>query len=536
VAEPLGYLVKPVQERELRGSIEMALYKIKVEDRLQAQSERLRRVVATVPEGVALFDSRFQLLLANDRATAYLARLSGTAAIGETVLRLGQRSVHDFISAQEVEDWHEIEVPGSPKEIFEVSFSPVQSKSESLGLGNDASEWVLMIRDVTVEREVAARIRQQDRLATVGHFAAGIAHDFNNILSSIILAPDVIRKIEPRLDPRVEERLDTIVEQGQRASALIRQLLDFSRSSVLTACPFSLEPLIKELSKMLERMLPETVALDVRIAAGDHIINGDPTRIMQLLMNLALNARDAMPQGGNLGIEVARISGEKSGLELDPNQPDCIVIRVRDSGTGIDPSVLPHIFEPFFTTKEVDKGTGLGLAQVFGIVEQHKGQISVDSELGQGSTFTVILPALNCNDTQDDGSVKNGDTSGIGQQQTILVVEDNSPLRKSYSEALELSNYQVVTAAHGIEALKRFETPNAHIDLVVTDLVMPEMGGIDFCKELRRLRVDVPVIVITGYMSDDARKDLGSLGISEFLYKPVSAAELLDAIARHCKA
>ena len=391
ITEPLGYLVKPFEERELRGTIEMALYKIQVDKLLQMQAARLQRVISTVPEGVALLDSQFRIVLANARAREYLYFLA-EASVGDILGALGETPMEQLLQSTDQEIWHQIEIPGTIPRIFETNLSPTQPDKELFN--SNASEWVLVIREVTAERLVQQRTQAQDRLAAIGQFAAGIAHDFNNILASIMLVPYMMQKTEPNLSSKSRERLDNLSQQAKHASELIKQILDFSRASTMEMNSVNLVSLLNEVAKMVEPLLPENIFFNLSYLPDEYMVNGDSTRIVQLLMNLILNARDAMPTGGKLDVELARISGEDFHLDRASEHTEWLRIRVSDSGTGIPPDILSRIFEPFFTSKAPDKGTGLGLAQVYGIVQQLEGHISVDSQLGHGTTFSVYFPAL----------------------------------------------------------------------------------------------------------------------------------------------
>jgi two-component system, cell cycle sensor histidine kinase and response regulator CckA len=515
ITEPVGYLIKPFEERELHSTIEMALYKIQVERKLQEQAARLQQIVSTVPEGVALLDDNRCVVFANTQAEDFLSLLAD-AKIGDIIERLGELPVEELLNT---EDWHDIILGTSKQRVFEAIAKPANPIKSIDSFNDQASDWVLVIREVTAEREMRHRAQAQDRLAAVGQLAAGIAHDFNNILLSITLGTDVIQMMEPNLSPKAQDRLEIISQQARRASDLIRQILDFSRTSAMEMKPFDLVPLLKELTEMLERMLPESVRLELVSPTTSHMINGDTTRIMQLLVNLSLNARDAMPNGGELRIE-AQLSGDQQWVQ----------IKVIDSGEGIHADVLPHIFEPFFTTKSPGKGTGLGLAQVQGIIQQHNGYIRVESELDRGTTISIYLPAL---PSQPQSQVESGNHDNEptqGNQQTILIVEDNIPVQQSMFEILSLLNYQVFTAANGHEALSILEQPDVNVDLIVSDLVMPEMGGLELCRKLRQNQNDVSIIIMTGYLSDEVLKELKSLMIIECLNKPLELDDLSRAV------
>lgn len=526
--EPLGYLVKPFEERELHSTLEMACYKIKMDKKIRAQAAQLERVIATVPEGVALLDKDLRLVLMNPRASLYLAELAGLS-IGDVVAFPQDLSIQHLVATSGQELWHEIELSGPPRRIFEVRLSPVE------GTGAETEfELVLVVREVTIEREIQERTQVQDRLAAIGQFAAGVAHDFNNILASIILEPYMIRKLEPTLSTKSLERLDIISRQAKSAGELIKQILDFSRASAIEMQVLNLVSLLEESTKMLRHMLPENISLEFVYQEGnEYKVYGDPTRIMQILMNLALNARDAISSGGVIRIEVEESVDLHRCPENGEGVSEWVRIAVHDNGVGIEPDILPHIFEPFFSTKPTGRGTGLGLAQVYGIVQQHGGCVDVISQPGQGSTFSIYLPAIRSSSSIEYGQVNNTSDLGSGEQQTILFVEDNSPVRESISEILSLSNYRVLAASNGLEALEIITGYEEHIDLMITDLLMPEFGGVDLLREVRQRDLATKVLVMTGYISPETRDELESLGVCEYLDKPVEIDQLLLAIKKN---
>lgn len=522
--QPLGYLIKPFEERELHSTIEMALYKIKAEAIQREQTARMERLVTTIPDGVVLLDSERRILMENVRAQEYLSVLA-SAGTGDVLTHLGDHPLEDLITHYSGQSMpFDLVVSSNPGLIFEVKLSPVNLDEAQAGAG----DMVMVIRDVTQERAIQERIREHERLAAIGQLAAGIAHDFNNILASIMVNPALIQMLEPGLSARSRERLDAICEQAKRGSDLIRQILDFSRAAAMEIKPLDLNPLLRELTQILERTLPDSVTLEIIPQESVHIVNGDATRLFQLLMNLAVNARDAMRgTSGHLKIEVT----DHAHTEFDFPDADAHAhwaqIRVMDTGMGISPEVLPHIFEPFFTTKRPGEGTGLGLAQVYGIVQQHGGKVFVESVVGQGTTFSVLLPVPAHVALAKFQNAPILVAPALGAQQTILVVEDNPTVRESIAEILKLSNYNILTAADGRQAMNLLEQSGLSIDLVLSDLDMPEMDGLQLCRALRAKQNPVNIIILSGYISEEAKRDLTALGVTECLGKPVSVDNLL---------
>lgn len=487
---------------------------------IQEQAQQLRQVMQAVPEGVLLLDAEGRVVLANPQADGYLHILAG-AGVGDTLAKLGDRSLDELLTSPPKGLWHEVT---GGNQVFEVIARPVEAGPEPYG-------WVLVIRDVTQEREIERRLQQQERLAAVGQLAAGIAHDFNNIMAVIILYAGMLTR-SGKLTKRDREQIAIINQQGWHATRLIRQILDFSRQAVLEQQPFDLLPMLKEQVKLLQRTLPESIDIILGYGEAEYVVNADLTRMQQVIMNLAVNARDAMPAGGTLriGLERIRVARSTSPPLPEMEAGEWIKLTVADTGTGIAPDVLPHIFEPFFTTKEPGEGSGLGLAQVYGIVGQHGGHIDVETRLGEGTTFIIYLPALAIRRVEPL-------TPGIstvlqGHGEVVLVVEDSAVLRNALVKSLEQINYRVLEAANGVEALAVMEEHGEHVALVLSDVVMPAMGGIALFHTLRERGNKVPIILLTGHTVGAELKELRDKGLSAWLPKPPSPEQLAQAIAK----
>jgi len=379
-------------------------------------------------------------------------------------------------------------------------------------------------------RETQERMMHQGRLAAVGQLSAGIAHDFNNILASIVLYTQMSLHTS-ELSPTIRKRLEVIAREADRAADLVQQMLDFGRQAVLRRENLNLEPLLGKTVALLERTLPENVRIDLAFEPGDYIINADPARVQQLIVNLALNARDAMPDGGEFHIVLSRVEGG----EIDC--VDCgrvvggewIQVEVKDSGTGIPPDVLPHIFEPFFTTR-APLGHGLGLAQVYGIVKQHEGHLEVETEVGRGTTFRLYWPALSV--TRPEAQVQVQPDAAQGEGQTILVVEDNVMMRTALLDVMGMLGYRVLQAANGREALAVCEQHKSEISLVLSDWVMPLMGGLALARELEERQIAVKVLMLTGHPLDYETKRAVPASVVGWLLKPVDLDQLAEAVSR----
>ena len=487
----------------------------------------MQQIMDTVPEGVLLLDASGQVLLANPVAEEYLSFLAG-AKVGDTLTHVGGSPLGELLTSPPKGLWHEVEASGRT---FEIIARPLEN-------GPESEDWVLVINDVTQEREVQRRIQQQERLVAVGQMAAGIAHDFNNIMATIVLYAQMSARMEGLPAP-VRERMVTINQQAQHATRLIRQILDFSRRAVLERRPLDLLPLLKEQVQMLERALPESIGVDLIYGPDEYVVNADPTRMQQVVMNLALNARDAMPEGGILRIALERIEikpGESLPLpEMGRaiKNREWVRVTVSDTGIGILPDDLPYIFDPFFTTKAPGEGSGLGLAQVHGIVGQHEGHIDVESQVGRSTTFTIHLPALPVRSSEPVTLELPPLVSGQGE--TVLVVEDDLAARQALVESLELLNYRVLAATEGQEALAILERHGDEVALVLSDVVMPGMGGIALLHALRERGLDVSVVMLTGHPLEGEMEDLRSQGLIDWLAKPPDLERLAQVVAQALK-
>jgi two-component system, cell cycle sensor histidine kinase and response regulator CckA len=387
-------------------------------------------------------------------------------------------------------------------------------------------------------REVQSQLVQQERLAAVGQLAAGIAHDFNNILAVITLYIDMSLGT-PDLPARLRQRLETIGHQARRAADLVQQILDFGRRTVLQTHLLNLTTLLQEQVELWQRTIPESIKIHFAAETADYLVNADSTRLQQMFTNLVLNARDAMPDGGDLRLSLEQLHlGHRDTAPLSGMAAgDWARITVSDSGTGISATTLPHIFEPFFTTKGPGQGSGLGLAQVYGIVKQHKGYIDVQSAAGRGTTFTIYLPVLAATRLAETAVAL--PTVLQGQGETILIVEDNELLREALASILVLLNYEVLTAADGREALAILEQdgagelPGPAIALVLSDLVMPNMGGEALLQAMRQRGLTTPFLILGGHpMEAERRQSLQTQGCAGWLLKPIGTEELATAVAR----
>jgi len=392
-----------------------------------------------------------------------------------------------------------------------------------------------MAHDITKRKSVETQLLQAQKMEAVGRLAGGIAHDFNNLLTSIFGSSDLLLEDSGVKDQRRAD-VEDIKQAAQRAAALTRQLLAFSRQQVLAPQVLDMNALIADLAKMLRRLIGEDLEFRTVLAPDLGAVRADPGQLEQVIMNLAVNARDAMPHGGKLTVETA--NADLDDAYAQTHAPVVAgryaMLAVSDTGIGMDTKVKAHIFEPFFTTKEIGKGTGLGLATVYGIVKQSDGYIWVYSEPGQGTTFKIYLPRVEA--AAEPPAPKPISPASLRGSETVLLAEDEEAVRKLTRRVLEAHGYTVLTAADGQEALRVAEGHTGPIHLLLTDVVMPNMGGRQLAERLVSGRPDTNVLYLSGY-TDDAIVHHGVLepGIA-FLQKPFTpqglarkVREILDA-------
>lgn len=525
-------MVRPLVQGGAPGAVIMHV-DITEQKKMGEAHARLAQAVEHASENIMICDAQARLLYVNpafETITGYTAR----EVIGENprFLQSGKhdaafyRRMWDVIARGEVWRGHLIN-RRKDGTLFdeEATITPVRDAR------GDVVNYVGVKRDVTREMQLEAQFRQAQKMEGIGQLAGGIAHDFNNILAAILMQADLARA-HAQVPAPVREHLLGIGSAANRAVNLTRQLLLFSRKQVMQPCPLDLNDAVTNLAKMLRRIIREDIHLQLQLHTAPLWTFGDAGMLDQVLLNLAVNARDAMPRGGTLGIETAETT--LAAGEAHPN-PEAVPGRyvrlcVTDTGCGIPPEVMPHLFEPFFTTKEVGRGTGLGLATVFGIVKQHRGWIQVSSEVGQGSAFQIFLPAISAPpDAAATGD--KSDPAPPGGSETILIVEDDDAVRLLTRLVLERNGYRVLEAANSIAAQEVWRSHQGQIALLLTDLVMP--GGVDGRELAARLQHEKPalrVLITSGYSAEIAGRELRLAPGQRFLQKPYPSDLLLQSI------
>jgi two-component system cell cycle sensor histidine kinase/response regulator CckA len=401
---------------------------------------------------------------------------------------------------------------------------------QSAGLVDGMPTVIGHIVDITETRELRSQLEHSHRLESLGTLAGGMAHEFNNILQAIMMNASLLQMgIEP--ESPTWERVSTILERTKHGATLTEQLLDFSRRSEMRTRALNLNELVEETCHLLRRTLQYQVKVESDLAADLPNLVGDPDRIKQVTMNLALNARDAMPEGGVLSFRTAAVMVDEALAQQVPalKTGPYLLLSVSDTGEGIDPEIAQRIFDPFFTTKQVGKGTGLGLSIVHGIVESHGGAVRLESRLGQGSRFDIYLPVRE-QPAELAVSTPQAESEMTGGSETILVVDDEAEVLEAASQGLQHYGYRVVTARDGYEAMDFFTRDPQAVDAVILDMLMPGMSGREVLSQMLRLRPALPVLIASGCAS--LQRDRGSLGelADRYLSKPYSLRDLVEAV------
>jgi two-component system cell cycle sensor histidine kinase/response regulator CckA len=501
---------------------------IELEEALRASERRYRDLFENAGELILVTDADWRITSAN---RAFLD------AVGYPPADVIGKDVQEFLSKSELARARdrvdeegdpdpgaytmELRVKGGEKRVLEVSSRLIEQDGRTVGMQATA-------RDITERVELEERLAHAQKMEALGRLAGGIAHDFNNLLTAMVGYSDfALASIEPGSE--AHRAVEEVLKASQRATALTTQLLAFSRRQVVDRQVLDPNAVVAEMGALLRRVIGEQIELELALSRKAGWVHSDRSQLEQILTNLVVNARDSIPVGGG------RIVVATGSIELAPDNADRLppgsytMLSVQDSGCGMDEAVIERIFEPFFTTKQPGQGTGLGLATVYGIVAQNGGAVQVASKLGEGSTFVVLLPEARAGEPEEH---EPGEEHDDGPQARILVVEDETVVRELVRSALERRGHEVTVAEDGAEALRLCEDPACPFDLILTDVVMPQLNGAELAAKVATLRPEMRVVFMSGYTRGTVDERLLVQPGRAFLQKPFTVAELLQTVSR----
>ncbi|MBW2273862.1 MAG: response regulator [Deltaproteobacteria bacterium] len=524
--------VAAVAERDLSLAAQNRVLRMESERRERAE-ERARTLIDQAPVGIGVIDPKWTCIDANGALAQILGAPSPDDLIGRdfrdlapigTSPELRENAAALFEEGQTSVGELSWQTRWGRELCARIHLTPVTAASGQIEAG------LLLAEDVGPQRSLEAQLLQAQKMEAIGTLAGGVAHDYNNYLAVIHGCTELLA-LELPDKPRIQDLLSELSEAAQQSASLTRRLLAFSRRQIVEVQHLSLNDVVSSVEKMLRRLLGEDIELETARAPDAGIIEADPGQVEQIIMNLVVNARDAMPGGGKVTIETGNLEVDSDYAELctDLEPGHYVMLAVSDTGTGLCQEVQSRIFDPFFTTKEEGKGTGLGLSTVLGIVKQCGGSILVYSERGHGSTFKVLFPRVQCDEL---GEVKEG--HGLQEpprgSERILLVEDEDAVRKVARKQLEQFGYTVLEAGDGERAQEIVAERGGEIDLLISDVMMPRMNGVELATRLRQKLPDLPVLYVSGYAETELLERVHVEEFSDILGKPFGLRSLLQRV------
>lgn len=499
------------------------------------QSEKfIKNILESVGEGFIVIDKEYRILSANRAFCEYVKRPV------EEIIGKHCYEVSHYVNKPCNEQGEECPVQftfntGSPRTVIHTHYDkdgkPSYVEIRSYAMKNDSGETISvieLINDITERKKLESQLRQAQKMEAVGLLAGGVSHDFNNILTAIVGYGNLL-KMKMKEDDPLMHNVTQILASVERGANLTHSLLAFSRKQVMNPRPVNFNAIVESVYKLLKRLIGEDIELKTLLTSEDVTVMADSGQLEQVLMNLATNARDAMPNGGRLTIETERTElSEEYVMGHGFGVPGPYVqISVTDTGTGMDEATKSKLFEPFFSTKEVGKGTGLGLAMIYGIIKQHNGYINVYSEPGEGTTFKIYLPVIKA---KIEGPKQAEIITSVGGTETVLIAEDDEAARELTKTVLQEFGYTVIEAKNGEDAVEKFMANKSRIDLLVLDVIMPKKNGPDAFNEIKKVMPDIKAVFISGYTTDAIHKKRLLEDNINFVSKPFSPQLILQKI------
>ena len=515
---------KPVQYIAIRSEITDRKL---AEDRIRQQASLLDKA----QDAILVCDLNFQILYWNksaERIYGWTGEEAFGRSVGELLCGGDNACANDARSVLAKQDeWHAEAINqtrSGDKLIVESRWTLVRKDD------GEPDYYLITNTDITEKKRTEEHLLRAQRMESIGTLAGGIAHDLNNILSPIMMAVDMLH-LNTR-DAESVRWLSMIKESSERGAHLVKQVLTFARGMSGDRILIRLKHIVKDFLGSLGEMLPKSISLEYDIAPDLWTISADPTQLHQVLLNISLNARDAMPDGGTISIHAENLSIDENyaRMNIDAAPGDYVLLTIKDTGCGMGPDIVKRIFDPFFTTKDIGKGTGLGLATTMTIVKSHGGFINVYSEPGQGTRFSIYFPSAE--EQHPSEAAPTADPLPEGSGELILVVDDEENIRRVAEATLSRFGYKTLTASNGADALKVLAKSSDEVSAVLTDLAMPEMDGIALIRDLRRIYPELKFVVMSGLISGDQAAELQSLGVTESLLKPYTAKSLLETLSQ----
>jgi PAS domain S-box-containing protein len=501
---------------------------------LKKERERFMTFIEEAPLGIGFIDADGRYTYINPRFTEIFGYTLDEIPTGRDWFNKAypDRITRTQAISSWINDTRGMKVGQSVSRIYNVTCKDGETKTVNfIVVKLKANEFCIIYEDITEKRMLEAQLIHSQKMESIGTLAGGIAHDFNNLVQAILGYTQILL-LDPDQDKDTLAKLKGIERAAKRASELTNQLLTFSRKVESKLRPVDINKEIQEVQKLMRRIIPRMIEIEFHPCENIRLVNADPAQIEQVVLNLAVNARDAMPDGGKLIIETENVVLNQAYCRshLGALPGEYVLISITDTGCGMDSETMEHIFEPFYTTKEMGKGTGLGLATVYGIIKNHNGYIMCYSEVGKGTTFKIYLPAI---DGSHQSSNDDEDISGInerGNGETILLVDDDKDIRELGENILRKFGYRVLTASSGEEATRIYKDRRDDISLVILDLIMPGMGGKKTLDQILKLDPNAKVIISSGFSASAYARDAMESGAEGFICKPYNINQLLSVV------